>query len=122
MLKHWIDINSLNWKRLSSNLNALSILEQKLNEIDWSLLSANPNAINLLEKNLDKIDWSLLSANPNAIYLLEANLDKINWNHLSVLNRICETNSIMNDCGHRIYFAKQNIYVSHLVIQMQYQF
>jgi hypothetical protein len=28
-------------------------------------LSSNPNAIHILEKNLDKIDWGLLSMNHN---------------------------------------------------------
>ena len=42
-------------------------------------LSSNPNAIHLLEQNLDKIDeWSaFVVGNPNAIHLLEQNLDKI---------------------------------------------
>jgi hypothetical protein len=36
-------------------------------------LSSNPNAIHLLEQNPDKIDWNLLLGNPNAICLLEQN-------------------------------------------------
>jgi hypothetical protein len=28
-------------------------------------LSTNPNAIHILEKNLDKVDWDWLSYNPN---------------------------------------------------------
>ena len=37
-----------------------------LDKIDWSWLSTNPNAIHLLEKNMDKIIiWDDLSANPN---------------------------------------------------------
>ncbi len=27
-------------------------------KIDWFWLSTNPNAISILEKNLDKIDWA----------------------------------------------------------------
>jgi uncharacterized protein with WD repeat len=38
--------------------------------IDWTELSSNPNAIPLLEKNLYKVNWINLSANPNAIHLL----------------------------------------------------
>jgi hypothetical protein len=51
--------------------------------VDWSQLSSNPNAIHLLEKNLDKVDWSQLSSNRNAIHLLEKNLDKVVWKILS---------------------------------------
>lgn len=42
-------------------------------------LSSNKNAIKLLEENIDKIDWRQLSANENAIHLLEKNIDKIHW-------------------------------------------
>ena len=54
-----------------------------LNKIEWEWLSSNPNAIQLLEKNPNKIVWEWLSKNPNAIKLLEKNLDKINWAWLS---------------------------------------
>ena len=52
-------------------------------KLNWECLSTNPNAIHLLEENKDKIDWECLSSNPNAIYLLEQNKDKINWEYLS---------------------------------------
>ena len=42
-----------------------------MNKIDWSMLSTNPNAIHILEKNMNKIDWRCLSYNINAIHLLE---------------------------------------------------
>ena len=32
-----------------------------LNEIDWKRLSKNVSAVSILERNLDKIDWSILS-------------------------------------------------------------
>ena len=44
-----------------------------IEKFNWSMLSSNPNAISLLEANEDKIDWQHLSSNPNAIHLLEAN-------------------------------------------------
>ena len=47
------------------------------------MLSSNPNAIHILEQNQDKIDWFWLSGNRNAIYLLEKNINKINWFNLS---------------------------------------
>ena len=79
----WIDERKLNWKELSANPNAISILELNQEKIDWSRLSSNPNAIHLLKENTDKIDWDRLSGNPNAIPLLEANKDKIDWEQLS---------------------------------------
>ena len=71
-LKHWIDIEKLDWRSLSANPNAIPLLEQNLDKIEWNYLSGNPNAIHLLEKNIDKIRWEYLSFNPNAIRLLEA--------------------------------------------------
>jgi hypothetical protein len=46
-------------------------------KINWNHLSSNKNAIIILENNLDKINWSYLSLNKNAIYILEKNLDAI---------------------------------------------
>jgi len=55
-----------------------------MDKINWIYLSSNPNAIHLLEKNIDKkTTWSCLSTNPNAIHLLEKNIDKIDWKWLS---------------------------------------
>jgi len=64
-LRDWIDINKLNWVKLSANPNAIYLLEQNLDNIDWENLSRNPNAISILEKNVDKVDWDGLSENPN---------------------------------------------------------
>ena len=64
------------WFNLSSNPNAIHILEQNLDKVYWEWLSGNPNAIYLLEQNMDKVDWGELSRNPNAIHLL-AKLDTI---------------------------------------------
>jgi hypothetical protein len=30
-----------------------------IDKINWRMLSKNPNAISLLEANIDKIDWSI---------------------------------------------------------------
>ena len=49
----------------------------------WYMLSSNPNAIHLLEQNLDKVDWRTLPSNPNAIPILEQHLDKVDWRALS---------------------------------------
>ncbi len=56
-LLDWIDIDKLNWQTLSSNPNAIHLLEQNPHKIDWFWLSENPNAIHLLEQNLDEINW-----------------------------------------------------------------
>ena len=53
-------------------------MEKNPTKINWMSLSTNHNAIHLLERELHKIDWLLLSMNPNAISLLKANQDKIN--------------------------------------------
>ena len=37
-------------------------------KLDWEYLSSNPNAMHLLEANLDKNNWMNLSKNPNAIH------------------------------------------------------
>ena len=39
-------------------------------KVDWEFLSTNQNAIHILQNNLDKVDWFYLSANPNAIPIL----------------------------------------------------
>ena len=69
---------------LSSNPNAIHLLEANQNKINWMGLSMNPNAIHLLEENQDKIIWLYLSCNPNAIHLLEANQNKIIWTSIAL--------------------------------------
>ena len=64
-LLDWVDLNKLDWERLSLNENAIHLLEQNPDKINWDILSINPNAIHLLEQNQDKIDWSELSINPS---------------------------------------------------------
>ena len=73
----------IDWDDLSSNPNAVHILEKNLDKVDWDCLSGNPNAIHILEKNIDKVDWDCLSGNPNAVHILEKNIDKVDWGDLS---------------------------------------
>ncbi len=84
---YFIDNNlslcKVDWYQLSSNENAIYLLEKKLDKVNWSNLSANENAIHLLEKNLDKVNINDLSKNHNAIYILEKHLDKVDWVSLS---------------------------------------
>ena len=82
-LRNWIDMNKIDWRYLSTNPNAIHLLEQNQDEIYWDCLAENPSALHLLEQNPDKIKWNWLSKNPNAIHLLEQNQDKINWDWLS---------------------------------------
>ena len=97
-LVDWINIDKLNWEQLSSNPNAIYLLEIRnefenclsikaynnlRDKICWDNLSLNPNAIELLTNNQHKIDWERLSSNPNAIELLTNNQDKIDWESLS---------------------------------------
>ncbi len=76
-LVDWIDIKQLDWYTLSSNPNAIYLLEQNPRKIDWMRLSGNPSAIHLLEANPKKIDWMFLSTNSSSIRLFEKNMDKI---------------------------------------------
>ena len=82
-LKDFVQYDKINWRQLSTNPNAIHILEQNPDKIRWDMLSKNPNAIHILEKNMYHINWCCLSTNPNAIHLLEQNMDKIRWFSLS---------------------------------------
>ena len=74
---------------LSSNHNAIHILEKNLDKINWQFLSTNTNIhkIEILNKNLEDykylISWYLLCGNYNAIHIIEKNKDKINWINIS---------------------------------------
>ena len=55
------------------NPSAISIIEQRLDtltDVDWIILSSNPEAIPILEKNVDKVCWFSVCRNPNAIPLI----------------------------------------------------
>ena len=79
----WVDVKKIDWRNLSSNPNAIDLLEANPDKIFWHNLSSNPNAIPLFKANPLKIDWASLSKNPNAISLLEALPTKISWYWLS---------------------------------------
>ena len=42
------------------------LANERLEQMNWFSLSSNPNAIHLLETNLDKVCWVSLSENPKA--------------------------------------------------------
>ncbi len=70
---------------LSSNINAVDILEKHIDLVDWGYLCCNqsPEAIKLIMRFPEKINWLSLSSNPSAIKILEDNPDKIDYWGLS---------------------------------------
>ena len=50
-----------------------------MDKIDWSWLSSNEDAIPMLEQNMDKINWYILSFNRKAVHLFEQNPIRIHW-------------------------------------------
>ena len=73
-LKDWINKEGLSWDLLSTNPNAISLLEKNPDKINWIHLSGKSNAVHLISEALDKypykIDWCRLSSNPNAVHLI----------------------------------------------------
>ena len=51
-------------------------IQKNLENINYDGLSSNLNAIHILEQHLDKVDSKLLSKNPNALHLF-APLDNV---------------------------------------------
>ena len=78
-LLDWIDINKISWDLLSSNPNAIDLLERNQDKINWDYLSLNENAIDLLKQNIEEIDWENLALNKNAIELMKENQENIDW-------------------------------------------
>ena len=69
------------------------------------MLSSNPNAIQLLQQNQDKIDWFWLCSNPNAVHILEQNQDKINWYWVCYNEKACHLidQKLQNDSNIKPY-------------------
>ena len=93
-LKDWVDKNKLNWSFLSSNENAIGLLEENLNKIDWAYLPYNRNAIMLLKDNLDNhlndVDWCDIAMHKNIQILLKKYykyiyMDGINYKHWNLI-------------------------------------
>jgi hypothetical protein len=78
-------------KGLSSNPNAIKILEENPDIIDYFRLSANPNAIKLLNKNPDYIDNNNLFLNPNGSKLLNSGYKPTEQ---LKIKKICRSNDI----------------------------
>lgn len=75
------------WRTLSFNISAVSLMRDHFEKISWDDMSQNHSneAIKLLKENPEKINWNLLSANENynAIQMLKENPEKINYYYLS---------------------------------------
>ena len=76
-LRDWIDVEKLEWDFLSSNPNAIHLIEKNVDKIDMEMLSYNKNAIELLKNQRDEIDWFNISSNP-AIFELDYEKMRIN--------------------------------------------
>lgn len=66
---------SLHYGALSSNVDAIHIIEQHLDDACWEGLSANPAAIHILEANMDKLSAIDICSNTNALHLIKHVLD-----------------------------------------------
>ena len=75
-------LNNRIWKNRIMDLLEANLCEIAGDRDTPTRLSSNPNAISILEKNPDKINWSVLSRNRNALELLKKNPDKIDWHNL----------------------------------------
>ena len=71
-------LDDIDWESLSSNPNAIDLLQKYSYKINWSWLSGNtnPRAIEMLKTHSHLIDWRVLSANPAAIDMLKSKIEK----------------------------------------------
>jgi hypothetical protein len=125
----------INWKTLSSNPEALYLLEENPENISYRYLcsNTNPRAIELLRQNITRINWEVLSKNPCkeavellmeypnkivwhilaentspfAFPLIEMGLNqkKFNWYSLSMLNKNPMVFDLLKQTPHRIHFS-----------------
>jgi len=111
-------------KGLSSNPNAIKILESNPDIIDYFRLSGNLNAIKLIkQRNIyenklsfenynkleNKIDWDVLCSNSNAIKILEANKYKIEQNGLDALSLNPNANKLILTIPSSQYYINKNL-------------
>ena len=116
------------WDNLSSNENAIEILEKYQDKINWKYLSGNKNAMNLLKTNPDYIDWDYLTSNENASDLLkkyfDENFDDINWKFLGKNKSKFAIDFIENNfeqIGHRnLYYLKHSLSMNESMFAMHF--
>ena len=77
------NIDKISPIQISKNINAIPLLWRHPELIDWLAISGNINAIDLIKFHFEQhkydLDWSVLSGNCNAISILENNIDMIDW-------------------------------------------
>ncbi len=75
------NLNKEHWYALSSNPNAIDLLEENISKIDFRQISLNnnPRIIKIIEENMDKYDrlGCKFTSNPNLIKLIEKYVDRI---------------------------------------------
>ena len=128
MLRHWFPLDQMNWSNLSANSSPHAIhllsLPENHDKIDWRKLSSNIQAIDLLLTYPDKIDWTCLSSNrnPRAVSLLlqafqEGDIHKICWvnvcnNHcpdiFPLLDYVIQNVSLINHFDSELYYLSAN--------------
>lgn len=69
------------WPSASKNSALIGLLLENRDKICWPSMCANesPDALRLLEQNLGLVDWDVLSSNPAALRILAANESRVNW-------------------------------------------
>ena len=82
----WVDADKINWKQLSSNPNAIQLLEQNIEKVDVETLLYNRNIdimhiLKLKYKTHDKYPISRMGhmESVDAVKILSANVNKILW-------------------------------------------
>jgi hypothetical protein len=80
-----IGMLSVNLRCLSTNPRAIPFLERHMDLIEWDGLSSNHEAIDILERFQEKINYEYLTLNqnPRAMSILREHKDKIKWDWLS---------------------------------------
>lgn len=74
--------DKINWYFLSTNKNAIQLLEANRDKVNWCQLMKYKNAIHLITKNPNRILWCELCKNKNAADIILKNLDKIDISYL----------------------------------------
>ena len=75
IMMDWIPTENLyKMSLLSSNKNAIQLLEDNPHLICWRLLSKNEHAVHLFYGNEHLLDWAMVSNNIGALHFLEKHI------------------------------------------------
>jgi hypothetical protein len=103
-----LNINNLS---LNKNPKTIELIERILEnggEMNWFLLSSNPNAIELLEKNKSFINWKQLSKNPSIFtYDYQIMMNNRKDLHNELLERILHPDNLeklINKYGYNVIY------------------